>query len=257
MITGNMHTSTATFGLNAVIVGATSSLAQAICHVLAARGYGLVLVARDEVEMDLMTRDFLTRYDVQCTKIVADFLDSSFNAEAIIERVGAFSHMFMIAGDMGSSDPTSIPNLAYTMHLNYTVPAQMSGAAAKKLAERFTQEKKKGHIVIVSSVAGDRGRQSNYAYGAAKAALSTFASGLRNKYCKQGVAVMTVKPGFIDTPMTWGMKSPLIAPREVVAEAIIKAMLKGKDIVYVPFFWKYIMLIIMHIPEKIFKKLSM
>lgn len=257
MIIGNMTTSTATFGLNAVIVGATSSLAQSVCHVLAERGFGLILVARDEVETDLLARDLFTRYDVKCTKIVGDFLDSSFSGEALVEKAGPFSHVFMLAGDMGNADPTGVANLAYTMHLNYTVPAQVCAAAAKKLAERFEQEKKKGHIVIVSSVAGDRGRQSNYAYGAAKAALSTFASGLRNRYLKLGVKVMTVKPGFIDTPMTWGMNSPLIASREAVAEMIVKAMIKQKDVVYVPFFWRYIMLVIQHIPERVFKRLSM
>ncbi len=252
-----MNTSTATFGLNAVIVGATSSLAQPLCHALAARGFGLVLVARDEVEVDLLARDILTRHEIRASKIIADFLDSGFSAEGIIERAGPFSHLIILAGDMGTADPTNIANLAYTMHLNYTVPAQVAAAGAKRLAERFAQEKKRGHIAIVASVAGDRGRQSNYAYGAAKAALATFASGLRNKYCKLGVAVMTVKPGFIDTPMTWGMTSPLMASRESVAAGMMKAMLKGKDVVYLPFFWRYIMLIIMHIPERVFKKLSL
>lgn len=245
------------FGHNAVVVGATSSLAQALCHALASRGCSLTLAARDEVELDLLARDIFTRYEVKCTRIIVDFLDSGFSPEALADQCGEFSHLFMVAGDMGSADPTGIPNLAYTMHLNYTVPAQICAAAAKTLAERFAQGKKKGHIVIVSSVAGDRGRQSNYAYGAAKAALSTFASGLRNRYCRLGVAVMTVKPGFIDTPMTWGMRSPLTAPRERVAEGMIRAMLKGRDVVYLPFFWRYIMLVILHIPERVFKKLSL
>jgi len=252
-----MHTSTVTFGLNALIVGATSSLAQPLCHALAARGFGLILVARDEAELDLMARDLMTRYEVKATKIIADFLDSSFSAEAMVACAGDFSHVVLLAGDMGSADPTNIGNLAFTMHLNYTVPAQVATAAAQKLAERFLAEKKKGYIAIVSSVAGDRGRQSNYAYGAAKAALSTFASGLRNRFCKRGVQVMTVKPGFIDTPMTWGMKSPLIASREAVADSIMTSMLAGKNVVYVPFFWRYIMLIIMHIPERVFKRLSL
>ena len=158
---------------------------------------------------------------------------------------------------MGSDDPTDIDNLAYTVKVNYTVPAQLATAAALALSKKDSSEKTKGRIVIVTSVAGDRGRQSNYAYGSAKAALSTFASGLRNRFCKQGVHVMTVKPGFIDTPMTWSMSSPLVASREFVAGKIIDAMEKEKDVIYVPFFWRFIMLIIIHIPEKIFKKLSM
>ena len=111
--------------------------------------------------------------------------------------------------------------------------------------------------MLISSIAGDRGRQSNYAYGSAKAALNAFASGLRNRFFKQGVHVVTVKPGFLDTPMTWGMQSPLIASREIAAEYIIYAMKVRKNIVYVPFFWRYIMLIIIHIPEAIFKRLKL
>ena len=244
-------------GANALVVGATSSLARALCHALAHRGYGLVLAGRDEMELGILARDIAIRHDITCKNIVADFLDSSFSAESFVAQAGEFSHIIMVAGDMGSPDPTAIGNLAYTMHLNYTIPAQVSTAAAKQLAERFREQKRRGSVVIVTSVAGDRGRQSNYAYGAAKAALSTFASGLRNKFFKQGVQVLTVKPGFIDTPMTWGMQSPLIASREKVAADILKAMEKGRDVIYAPFFWRYIMLIIMHIPEKVFKRLSL
>ncbi|NBO19850.1 MAG: SDR family NAD(P)-dependent oxidoreductase [Proteobacteria bacterium] len=245
------------FGLNALVVGATSSLAQAMCHALAARGYGLVLAGRDEMELDILARDIAIRHDITCKKLVVDFLASGFSAEDFVAQAGDISHMIMVAGDMGSADVTSIGNLAYTMHLNYTIPAQISTAAAKKLAERFREQKRRGAVVIVSSVAGDRGRQSNYAYGAAKAAISTFASGLRNKFFKQGVHVLTIKPGFIDTPMTWGMQSPLLASREKVAADILKAMEKGRDVAYVPFFWRYIMLIIIHIPEKVFKRFSL
>lgn len=251
-----MTDSGAKFGLNALVVGATSSLAQAVCQGLAARGYGLILCGRDEGELDLMARDLTIRHDVPCRKLVADFVDSGFSAESIIAQAGDFSHAVIAAGDMGAADPTHIGNLAFTMHVNYTVPAQLCTAIAKVMAERYAEQKRPGVLAIVSSVAGDRGRQGNYAYGAAKAALSTFASGLRGRFFKQGVHVLTVKPGFIDTPMTWGMKSPLIASREAVAADIIEAMEKRRNVIYAPWVWKYIMLIIMHIPEKIFKRLK-
>lgn len=235
-----------------LVVGATSSLAQALCRELASQGRSLVLAGRDGDELRLMMSDLYTRYQATCRCVVADFLSPDFTAQALIEQAGDFDEIVIAAGDMGAADPTDIANLAFTMHLNYTIPAQIATLAAWRLSG-----KRSGSIVILSSVAGDRGRQSNYAYGSAKAALSAFASGLRNRFYKKNVHVMTVKPGFTDTPMTWGMKSPLIASRERVAAAIVRAMEKKKDVVYVPFFWRWIMLIITHIPERIFKKLSL
>jgi len=252
MTTGNETTSSATSGKRVLIIGATSSLAEAICHTLAREGHSLILAARDEDEVTLLANDLTTRYATSCTILVTDFLDADFTTELLMERAGEFDHIIIATGMMGSSDPMSLANIAYTIHINYTLPAQIATLAAQRLSA-----KKDGCVVIISSVAGDRGRQSNFAYGSAKAALSTFASGLRNYFCKKGVHIMTVKPGFIDTPMTWGMQSPLIASRDYVADKIVAAMHKRKNIVYVPFFWRYIMLIITHIPEMIFKRLSM
>lgn len=242
---------------NALIVGATSSLAQSLCHSLAQRGSNLVLAGRDEVELDILMRDLTVRYGITCRKIAVDFLNSHFSAEGLIEKSGTVDQLFVLAGDMGTKDPSVVHNLAFTMHLNYTIPAQLITVCAQQMADTYKTTKQKSTIVIVTSVAGDRGRQSNYAYGAAKGALSTFASGLRNKFFKRGVHVLTVKPGFVDTPMTWGMDSPLIASREKVVRDILKAVDKKKDVIYTPFFWRYIMLIIMHIPEKIFKRMSL
>ena len=237
---------------NVLVVGATSSLAQSICHELASQGFGLIISGRDEAEIDLLGRDLVIRHNVPCMTIMADFIDSDFTADSFIQRAGDFDHIIIATGTMGTGEPLSLTDIAFTSHINYTLPAQIATLAAIKLAE-----KKEGSGVIISSVAGDRGRQSNYAYGSAKAALTAFSSGLRNYFYSKGVHVMTVKPGFIDTPMTWTMNSPLIASREYVAKKIVKAMHKKKDVIYVPFFWKYIMLIILHIPEKIFKKLKL
>jgi len=114
-----------------------------------------------------------------------------------------------------------------------------------------------GTVVGVGSVAGDRGRIGNYVYGSAKAGFHTYLSGLRNRLNRSGGHVVTVKPGFVDTGMTWGIEGMfLVAPPEKVAEDILKAVAKKKNTIYTPFFWRYIMLIITHIPEFIFKKLS-
>ena len=241
-----------------LVVGATSSLAQALCHSFAKTGYLLVLAGRDADELQLMGNDLVTRYGASVNLIIADFNDEDFYCQRLFEEAGDIDHIVLATGDMGSGDAADLSNLDYTMRINYTVPAQIATLAALQFASRWRQERGlRRCIVLISSVAGDRGRQSNYAYGSAKAALTTFASGLRNRFCKQGVHVMTVKPGFIDTPMTWDMKSPLIASREYVAQKIARAMRKRKNVVYVPFFWRYIMLIIQHIPEAIFKRLSL
>jgi len=235
-----------------LMIGATSSLAQAMCHVLAAQGYGLILAGRDVTELEFLAADLDTRHHTPTAILTIDFLARNFSPQRLLQQAEDFDHVIIATGDMGDNDADNLPNIAQNMTLNYTLPAQIATVCAEHL-----RTKKQGSITFISSVAGDRGRQSNYIYGSAKAALNAFASGMRNRYCKQGVHVMTVKPGFIDTPMTWGMKSPLIASREYVAQHIIAAMHKRKDVVYVPFFWKYIMLIIIHIPEKIFKRLSL
>ena len=127
--------------------------------------------------------------------------------------------------------------------------------AAAHLARRGT-----GYLCALSSVAGDRGRQSNFLYGATKSALTTYLQGLRNRLARQGVAVITVKPGFVDTAMTWGLLkpgSPLVASPDQVARAIEHAIRQQKNDVYTPWFWRWIMAIIKSIPEPIFKRMRL
>lgn len=236
----------------ALIIGATSSLASSLCRLLAKEGYRLILVARDERELEIRAGDLATRYNTHCTSLHMDMLEPHFSATRLIEQAGAFNTLIFAAGDMGSSEQDDLANLAHVAMANYVVPSQILSVAAEAMSEAGG-----GNIVIIGSVAGDRGRASNYEYGAAKAALATFASGLRNRYAASGLHVMTAKPGFMDTPMTWGMHSPLIASREYVASALLRAMHANKEVVYLPWFWRYIMGIICHIPESIFKKLKL
>jgi decaprenylphospho-beta-D-erythro-pentofuranosid-2-ulose 2-reductase len=123
------------------------------------------------------------------------------------------------------------------------------------LAARF-ESQGGGVIAVIGSVAGDRGRASNYLYGAAKAAVDTFASGLRGRLYKHGVHVLTIKPGFVDTPMTKGLPLPqaLVVPAGKVATDIVRAIEKKRDVIYTPWFWRLIMLVILHIPNVLFKR---
>jgi short-subunit dehydrogenase len=233
-----------------LIIGATSSLAEAICQTLAKRGHALILCGRDEDALTLLASDLAVRFKTPAKIIASDFLSADFSPEKLMVEAGECDEIIIAVGDMGNGEAFDAANLAYTAYINYTLPAQIVLAAAE-------QVKPPGGIVIISSIAGDRGRQSNIAYGSAKAGLTAFASGLRNRLHKKGVHVMTVKPGFTDTPMTWGMKSPLIASREYVARKIVAAMERKEDEIYVPFFWYGIMLIIRHIPEAIFKRMKL
>ena len=122
----------------------------------------------------------------------------------------------------------------------------------------YFEAQKQGCIAVITSVAGDRGRKTNYVYGTAKAAVNMFLQGLNNRLFKSGVRVLTLKVGFVDTPMTAAIKkTPLFAQPETVGKSIYKAMLRRKGVVYIPWFWQFIMLIIIHIPEIIFKRLNL
>lgn len=238
--------------IRVAVIGATSSLAQALCHVLAAEGAELTLVARDAGELQLLASDLALRHGAACRTIACDLLAEEYSPITLMQQIGEFDRLVLATGDMGNADPGDLANLAMVMHVNTTLPAQIATLAAEQLAAKGS-----GVIAIISSVAGDRGRQSNIAYGSAKAALTSFASGLRNRFYPLGVHVLTVKPGFVDTPMTWGMASPLIARREAVARAIARAMRRRSDVLYAPWFWRYIMLVIRHIPETVFKRLKL
>jgi len=133
----------------------------------------------------------------------------------------------------------------------------LSGMSLATIAANYFEEKGSGSIAIISSVAGDRGRKSNYVYGSAKAALSAFTTGLRGRLASKGINVLTVKPGFVDTPMTADMpKNPLYSSPQQIGKGIFEAITKGKDVVYLPGFWKLIMMIVKAVPEGIFKKLN-
>ena len=126
------------------------------------------------------------------------------------------------------------------------------------LAAPIFEQQRQGTIAVISSVAGDRGRQNNYLYGSAKAAVSTFLQGLRSRLFKSGVAVVTIKPGLVDTPMTAHLrKTALFASPEPVGAAIYQAIFKGQETAYVPWFWQGVMIVIKLVPERLFKRLNL
>lgn len=240
-----------------LILGATSAIARATAAAFAGSGYALYLASRDEDELQRIAADLRLRYGVEVRHGV-------FDAEATATHEVFFQSVV-----------TAMPNLRGVVlafgYLGDQMAARDFKLGEKVIAANFTgaasilshcanyfEPLKRGFIVGISSVAGDRGRQSNYVYGAAKGALSLYLQGLRNRLYASGVRVITVKPGFVDTAMTYGLPGLfLVASPQDIGARIVRALDKSADVVYLPWFWRYIMLIIRHIPEPVFKRLKL
>ena len=236
-----------------LIVGARSDIARALARQYAALGCDVILAARNAGALAADKADLETRFPVKVAVAECDLL--TIDPDAFLAGLGAVpGTVVMVAGLLGdqavSAGDDAVAN--QVMETNYTAPARLLLAAARIMQPGSA-------IVGISSVAGDRGRASNYIYGSAKAGFSAFLSGLRNSLVKQGIHVLTVKPGFVATAMTEGMKLPpaITGQPEAVAADIIKAQTKGKDVIYTLWMWRWIMLIIRSIPEGVFKKLSL
>lgn len=239
-----------------LILGASSAMGRALARAVSEMGANVLLAGRDRQDLEAQASDCALR-----GAPVAEFLPfdarepGGFNA--VVARAKATEGTLNIACFVGSMPPqedidTDPSLIDGTITDSFTGPARLLQMLAPILEERGS-----GSVVGVGSVAGDRGRIGNYVYGAAKAGFHTYLSGLRNRLTRAGGHVVTVKPGFVDTAMTWGIEGMfLVAPPEKVAKDILKAVRKQNDVLYTPFFWRYIMLIIQHIPEFIFKKMS-
>ncbi len=243
--------------MRALILGAKSAIAQAIVERL--EGYDFVLAARRSNELEPFAADLRLRRSCQVDLIDFDALDFT-SLEHLPQQVhktcGEFDLVVLVFGYMGDQESgrRDTEEMAQTINANFTGAA----IALAHLANYLENRDKKGGLIGISSVAGDRGRQSNYLYGAAKGGLSLFLQGLRNRLATTPVHVLTVKPGFVDTPMTQDLDGLfLVAPPAKVADDIVRAYEKKKNVLYTPFFWRWIMLLIRSIPERIFKKLKL
>jgi short-subunit dehydrogenase len=239
----------------ALILGGRSDIGRAIAHELAADGYAVALAARNSASLETDKSDISLRHNVPVSLHEFDVLDTG-KMEAFIDSLGVLPDVVVsVVGLMGEQAENEKDSdlAARVMRSNYEGPSLLLGLFANRFEERGS-----GTLVGVSSVAGDRGRATNYIYGSAKAGFTAFLSGLRNRLAGKGVHVVTVKPGFVRTQMTEGMKlpGPITANPGEVAKATAKAIRKKKNIVYTKPVWALIMLIITHIPEMIFKKMS-
>jgi short-subunit dehydrogenase len=240
-----------------LIIGATSAIAEAAARIWAKRGDQLFLVARNQERLNCITNDLKVRgapktygylMDVNNFDQHSSMLDKAFGMLGVIDVV-------LIAHGTLSNQTDCEQSIHLTLR-EINTNALSVIALLTHFANRF-EVQGSGTICVISSVAGDRGRANNYVYGAAKAMVTTFASGLRQRLYKSGVSVVTIKPGFVDTPMTTEFKKGLLwAKPGAVASRIVRAIDESKDEVYVPIFWWTIMLIIRVIPTIFFKRLS-
>jgi decaprenylphospho-beta-D-erythro-pentofuranosid-2-ulose 2-reductase len=242
-----------------VILGATSAIARALAVEYARDGHKLILAARDDAHAAAIAADLKVRFG-------ADAVPVHFDASAFDQHAQVFDEI------LGHAQDRLAGVIVCFGYMESQARAQAQAAVARRtldvnltaavcMLERFAQaleESQSGFIAAVSSVAGDRGRQSNYIYGAAKAGLSVYLQGLRNRLHGAGVAVITIKPGFIDTQMTFGLPGLfLVASPEKAARAIVRGIRRQQSVVYVPFFWRYIMAAIKAVPEWQFKRMKL
>lgn len=244
--------------MKVMVFGATSAIAQAAQRAWAERGDALFLVGRDAARLETLRADLKTRGASQVEVAVCDALDFA-RHEALLdeaERALGGLDVLLVAHGTLSDQARAETDAAYArreVDINFGSVVSLVTPAATRFAAR-----KAGVIAVISSVAGDRGRASNYVYGSAKAATTAFLSGLRNRLHGTGVTVLTVKPGLVDTPMTSHVKKGLlVAPAERVGRGIVRAVDKRKDVVYLPGFYRPIMFVIRHIPEPVFKRLRL
>lgn len=241
-----------------MIIGASSAIAQATARLFAADEDHLFLVARNADKLKIVAEDLLIRGAGKVEYCAMDALDYDRHLSVIEEADTRLSGLDIVLIAHGTlPDQKSCERTFEAAREALDVNLLSTVSLLTHLANYF-ENKKRGSIVVIGSVAGDRGRQSNYVYGTAKGAISIFLQGIRNRLYKSGVSVITVKPGFVDTPMTKSFNKGVLwtSPGDV-ASAIKKAIDTHKNIAYIPKFWFPIMLTIKAIPEAIFKRLSL
>jgi len=241
-----------------LIIGATSAIAEAAARRFAARGARLYLLARNLERLRDLASDLAIRgaAAVDCAGLDVNAFDRHPAAiEDAARAMGGIDVALIAHGTLG--DQAACEQSIDLTLLELSTNAISVISLLTLLANRF-ETQGGGSIAVISSVAGDRGRRSNYVYGAAKGAVTIFLQGLRNRLQRSGVHVLTIKPGFVDTPMTAALeKGPLWSSAERIAQGIERALEGKRDVVYLPAWWRLAMTAIKLIPERIFKKLSL
>ncbi len=241
-----------------LILGATSAIAQATARLFAAQGAAFCLVGRSRERLEIVAQDLIARGAAEAFCLTADLGDCD-GHQALIQKaddqLGGLDLALIAHGTLGDQ---AAGQADFAIALKELQTNFISAASLLTHLANLLEPRGKGALAAISSVAGDRGRQSNYIYGAAKGGLSIFMQGLRNRLAPAGVRVLTIKPGFVDTPMTAAFDKGLLwVGPEVIAACIHRGVVKGREVVYAPWFWRYVMLIIRAVPERFFKRLKL
>ena len=241
-----------------LIIGATSAIAQATARSFASSGDAFFLVARNSQRLQAVADDLIVRGAESVETRVLDVLDYARHETLVDEAAECLSGLDLMLVAYGSLPDQSACEASFeTARREFEINA-LSVLPLVTHAANFFEPRRQGAIAVISSVAGDRGRQSNYLYGSAKGTVSLFLQGLRNRLYRSGVNVVTIKPGFVDTPMTREFEKGLLwASPERVAADIHRGLTKKRDVVYTPWFWRWIMLLIRVVPESVFKRLKL
>lgn len=241
-----------------LILGATSAIARHVAAAFAARGHALFLAGRNVPEVERLAGDLRIRYNVATASGRFDAEDYEGHREflrEVVRRMGDVEGVVLAFGYLGEQEAAQkeLEETFRVIDRNFTGAVSILNHCAD-----FFETRRGGFIVAVSSVAGDVGRQSNYLYGAAKGGLNVYLQGLRARLFRAGVRVLTVKPGFVDTPMTFGRPGLfLVASPAEVGEKIVRALGRGSEVAYVPWFWRFVMLALKVTPESLRKRLKL
>ena len=241
---------------NVFVTGAGSAIAHEVCKAWSIRKYQFYLVDKDAYKVEVIADDLRVRGANNVWQIARDLTEKDAGSQVVKEALrvmGSIDLVLVAHGYLGvqKEGEESLDHMNRIMDVNLI-------SAIEILTELTRNDEKKAMTIgVISSVAGDRGREGNYIYGAAKGGLAIFADGMRSRFSKTGVHIITIKPGFVDTPMTKEFKKGILWVKPAqVARDIVLAIDKKKDLIYTPWFWRYIMWVIKIIPEAIFKKLS-
>jgi short-subunit dehydrogenase len=244
--------------MRVLIIGATSAIAAETAKAYAEDRARLFLTGRNAGKLASVRDDLRVRGATQVDTEVLDVSQISRHREVIEAAIGTLGGLDVALIAHGTLPDQAgcqqrVADTSEALHVNFIATI----ALLTELANYF-EAQRNGCIAVITSVAGDRGRQSNYVYGAAKGGVERFLQGLRNRLYRSGVAVVTIKPGFVATPMTAGMKqSPLAASARRVGRSIYRAIEHRRDVVYIPWFWRPLMIVIKSLPERIFKRLQL